>query len=75
MRTYGEHARFAAGFGWHLFKASMACFVHALVPAFFERTGSKAVLAMYDRLMQARAKVVAQHRAEAGQELAQPVTQ
>ena len=62
--TYGEHAAFAASYGWTMLLGALACFVHALVPALCETTGSRTTLALHDRLTAARAKIVEKQRAE-----------
>ena len=54
--SYFEHASFAAGFGWTMFIGSLACFIHALIPALCQSTGSTTVLQLQDRLMRARAR-------------------
>ena len=41
--SYGEHFAMATGFGLRLIAAGLACLVHAWVPAWFTRTGSRAV--------------------------------
>ena len=41
--TYLEHLFFAAGVGLMLIGAGLACLIHALVPAFCERTASRMV--------------------------------
>ena len=41
--TYGEHMLVASSFGLKLLLAALACFVHALLPFLFERTGSTAM--------------------------------
>ena len=41
--TYGEHFAVALGFGLRLIGAGLACLVHACVPGWFTRTGSRAV--------------------------------
>jgi hypothetical protein len=41
--SYGEHFTVASGFGLRLIGAGLACLVHACVPAWFTRTGSRAV--------------------------------
>ena len=56
--SYFEHASFAARFGWTMFIGSMACFVHAMIPALCQSTGSSTVLRLHDRLMRARARQV-----------------
>ena len=52
--TYTEHMAVAAGFGTRLFLASLACFVHALLPFLFERTGSSTVQLLYGRMVSNR---------------------
>jgi len=51
--TYIKHLVMAAAISGQLLLASIACFIHALLPFLFERTGSKIVnnlnLAMSDR--------------------------
>ena len=49
--SYTEHMGVAAGFGTRLFLASLACFVHALLPFLFERTGSNTVQFLYGRMI------------------------
>ena len=44
--TYGEHFGVALGFGLRLIGAGLACLVHACVPAWFTRTGSRSVRAL-----------------------------
>jgi hypothetical protein len=48
--TYGQHATFALRFSARLFVASVAVFVHALVPAWFMMTGSRTVKQLSDEL-------------------------
>lgn len=47
--TYGEHARFAAGFSLRLFAAAGAAAVHAVIPCLFEKTASRIVADLYAR--------------------------
>ena len=54
--TYGEHFVVAGGFGWALFKASLACFVHAVLPFAFEKTGSKAITELHTRMVVKRSQ-------------------
>ena len=44
--SYGEHFAVATGFGLRLIAAGLACLIHACVPAWFTRTGSRAVRAL-----------------------------
>jgi len=48
--SYGEHAIFAASVGWTMFVGSLACFVHALVPALCQTTGSRTIKSLYERV-------------------------
>ena len=57
--TYGEHAAFATSVGWTMFVGSLACFVHALVPALFQTTGSTAIMALHEKVTGAREKASA----------------
>lgn len=41
--SYGEHLRFASRVGTLAILGGLACFAHALVPAFFPKTGSTAI--------------------------------
>ena len=53
--SYSEHFVTAGGFGWALFKASFACFVHAVLPFAFEKTGSKAITDLHAKMVSNRA--------------------
>jgi hypothetical protein len=48
--SYLGHLRAASGFAVLLFLASAACLIHALMPALFERTASKIVTRLNDRM-------------------------
>jgi hypothetical protein len=54
--TYFEHCRHALSFGWTMFCGSTACFVHAVFPSAHTRTGSQAVIRLYDRMVINRRK-------------------
>ena len=45
--TYADHFRTAARFGAAMVTAGLACLLHALIPALFERTGSRTVKRLY----------------------------
>jgi len=49
--TYLEHMAVAASFGWAMGKASCACFVHAIIPGFCEKTGSSIIRHLHDRMV------------------------
>lgn len=51
--TYLAHLRTAAGFGFQMVFAGLACLVHALLPFLFVRTGSDCICRLHER-MQAR---------------------
>lgn len=57
--TYGEHAVFAVSVGWTMFVGSLACFVHALVPALFPTTGSTTIMSLHEKLTTARQRASA----------------
>jgi hypothetical protein len=48
--SYGEHAVFAGRFGCTLLLAGMAALVHAILPFAFEKTASRMVLRLHDRI-------------------------
>ena len=50
--TYFEHQRRAFGFGGSMVLAGLACIMHGLVPALFEKTGSSAVAQLNERMSQ-----------------------
>jgi hypothetical protein len=54
--TYTEHMGMAASFGARMFFASLACFVHAVLPFLFERTGSRAITELHERMVTQRHK-------------------
>jgi hypothetical protein len=49
--SYLEHQRHALGFGFSLFFASLACFIHAIVPGLCVRTGSTAITRLHNRMV------------------------
>jgi hypothetical protein len=54
--SYLEHMMMAGGFGWTLLRASLACFVHALVPGLCERTGSTLIRELHGRMVTHRVR-------------------
>lgn len=48
--SYGEHMRVASGFGVAMLIGALGCFIHALVPALCQRTGSTTVKRLHARL-------------------------
>jgi len=71
--TYLEHLRSAYGFAGVLALAALACAVHGLAPALFQRTGSGLVKRLHDRMLVSRTRLrpvsepqaPAQHEAQA----------
>jgi hypothetical protein len=56
--TYGEHFGFATGVGSRMVLAGLACMLHGVFPFLFERTGSRAILALHQQVTSgARAKL------------------
>lgn len=62
--TYLEHMGMSASFGLAMLAGAMACFVHALVPALFERTGSSIVTRLHVRMVTNRNRKLARVDAE-----------
>ncbi len=63
--TYGQHFRFAAGTGLEMALGGLACMCHGLLPFTFTNTGSRAIIALHDRMSAgARAQVTARIREE-----------
>ena len=56
--TYAEHATVALSFAWHLFVGALACLIHAAVPGIFQRTGSRIVAGLYDRMVSNRRRTL-----------------
>lgn len=48
--TYLAHLRTAAGFGFQMVAAGLACLVHALLPFLFEHTGSDCIYRLHERM-------------------------
>lgn len=54
--SYGQHMGVAWSFGFTLIGAGLACLVHGLLPFAFERTGSRTVRALNERLTNRNAR-------------------
>jgi Family of unknown function (DUF6356) len=52
--TYGQHMGMACGFGTRLLLAALACYVHALLPFLFVKTGSRAIADLNERMIRHR---------------------
>lgn len=52
--SYGRHLLTATGFAARMMAGGLACFVHALVPGLFERTGSDAIRQLHKSMVEQR---------------------
>ena len=57
--TYWEHLLHASWFAGKMVLAAGACFVHALLPFLFVKTGSKAITELHDAMVTNRNRVAA----------------
>jgi hypothetical protein len=55
--SYLEHLRTAFGFSSRMLVGSLACFVHALLPFAFTRTGSKCIDELHARMVTQRTAI------------------
>ena len=55
--TYFEHLRTASSFAGAMLIAALACFIHAVIPCLFEKTGSTAIQRLYERMVVHRRRV------------------
>lgn len=55
--TYLQHLCAASGFAIRMLLGAMACFIHALFPFLFERTGSQCIASLYERMITNRRRV------------------
>ena len=61
--TYGEHMAMALSFAGRLLVAALCVLVHAFLPFAFERTGSKIITRLYQRMVTGRHVKQASHNA------------
>lgn len=54
--TYFEHFGNAISFSWQLFRASIACLIHAFFPACCVKSGSKAISDLHNKMVKFRVK-------------------
>ena len=52
--SYVEHMGMALSFAGWLALASLACLIHALLPFLFEKTGSRIIDGLHDRMVRNR---------------------
>lgn len=58
--TYFEHMGVAMYFSGAMLFTGFACFVHAFIPGAFEKTGSRMVTHLYDRMVANRMRKTAE---------------
>lgn len=56
--TYFQHMQTAGGFGCSMMLAGAACFVHALLPCLFVKTGSQTIQDLHNRMVTNRTRSV-----------------
>jgi hypothetical protein len=61
--TYAQHMRSAFGFAATMLVASLACFIHGILPWTFRTTGSRAIAELNDRMIRHRHRGGAQRDA------------
>jgi uncharacterized protein DUF6356 len=52
--SYLEHLGRATGFGVRMVLAGLACLLHGLLPFMFQRTGSRAISELHERMVVSR---------------------
>lgn len=57
--SYFQHMRHALSFSGMMAVGTLCCLVHALLPFLFEKTGSRIISNLYDRMLVNRAKLTA----------------
>ncbi len=55
--TYGQHFVAAMGFSFAMLRAALCCAIHAILPFTFERTGSRCIETLYQRMVTNRARM------------------
>ena len=64
--TYGQHLAMACGFSLRMAVGAVACFVHALLPFLFVKTGSAIISGLHERMVTHRRRrpLMSSHTAE-----------
>lgn len=68
--TYFEHLGQASCFGLRMIGGGIACLLHGLLPFMFERTGSKQISMLHERMVANRAKRQSEQVSEQVREVA-----
>ena len=63
--SYVEHLEMASGFGFRMVLAGLACLVHAVLPFLFEKTGSRAITELHERMVAKRRRAAPEGAATA----------
>jgi hypothetical protein len=64
--NYGQHFVSAMGFSLALLRAAFFCAVHAVLPFCCEKTGSKAITELHDRMVTNRSHLLPAEELRAG---------
>lgn len=56
--SYFQHLAHASGFSLRMVGGGIACFVHALLPFLFVKTGSDTIRCLHDRMVANRCRAV-----------------
>lgn len=49
--SYAQHLRHASGFALAMFGGAIVCLIHGLMPFLFEKTGSRCITRLHDRML------------------------
>lgn len=60
--TYTQHMRHAASFSGWMAVGALCCLVHSVLPFMFERTGSRIIERLHDRMVVNRTKLTAREQ-------------
>ncbi len=60
--SYTQHFRHAASFGGWLALGAVVCLTHSVAPFLFEKTGSRIVNRLYQRMVTGRSALTPDHR-------------
>ena len=55
--TYFEHLRSASSFSAHMALGAIACFLHGVFPFLCQKTGSRQICELHDRMVAHRSKL------------------
>lgn len=64
--TYGEHFVTAMSFSLAMLRAALCCAIHAILPFTFEKTGSRCIETLYERMVTQRDRRDSKQQSETG---------